>query len=199
MKSSGFINMTLTLVLVASVAAVSLGFVYKMTKGPIAQAKLEKKLSAIEKVGGEYDNAPLSEAVFFQMNENELQQVSESAEGQKIVLYPLNKEGKMSTVVIHSYTEQGYSGLIEIMVGFDLRGNVTEIEVLAHKETPGLGSKINDPDFKDQYYGKNPESHNLKVTKDDGEIDAISGATISSRAFSEAVELAFQTYKSYSP
>jgi electron transport complex protein RnfG len=195
MKSSGFVSMTVTLVLVAAVAAVSLGFVYKVTKEPIAQAKLEKKLLAIEKVGGAYDNDPLSEAVSYALKD--LKEVSADVEGQKLVLYPLRKSGVLVNVVVHSYSEQGYSGLIEIMVGFDLRGNVRDIEVLGHKETPGLGSKINDKEFKGQYFGKSPETNNLKVTKDDGEIDAISGATISSRAFSEAVESAFKVFKAY--
>ena len=69
------------------------------------------------------------------------------------------------------------------------------IQVLEHKETPGLGSKIRDENFKQQYVGQSAESIDFRVKKDGGDIDAISGATISTRAFSEAIELALKDQK----
>jgi electron transport complex protein RnfG len=66
--------------------------------------------------------------------------------------------------------------------------------VTQHKETPGLGTKMSDPSFKDQFIDQNPESFNLLVTKDGGDVDAITAATISSRAFCDAVERAYKTY-----
>jgi electron transport complex protein RnfG len=82
------------------------------------------------------------------------------------------------------------------MVGFTTKGAIQNVFVIDHKETPGLGSKMSSPNFVKQFLGKNPEQMKLKVRKDGGDIDAISGATISSRAFSQAIQLAYDTYKS---
>jgi electron transport complex protein RnfG len=70
-----------------------------------------------------------------------------------------------------------------------------DLTVLEHKETPGLGTKMTDPSFKDQFNGKNPDSFQLKVKKDGGKVDAITAATISSRAFCDAVGKAHKTLK----
>jgi electron transport complex protein RnfG len=67
------------------------------------------------------------------------------------------------------------------------------ITVLEHKETPGLGTKMAEPKFKDQFNGKNPADYDLKVIKDGGPVDAITAATISSRAFCDAVQRAYNT------
>ena len=77
------------------------------------------------------------------------------------------------------------------MVGFDESGNILDVSVLEHKETPGLGTKMDDDKFKEQFRGKNPEEFNLEVKKDGGEVDAITAATISSRAFSDGVQRAY--------
>jgi electron transport complex protein RnfG len=82
------------------------------------------------------------------------------------------------------------------MVGLDSSGAILNIQVLQHAETPGLGSKMTLPAFVKQFLGKNPQDKPLKVKKDGGDVDAISGATITSRAYSEAVQLASDTYKS---
>ena len=80
------------------------------------------------------------------------------------------------------------------MVGILPDGKVNNIAILEHKETPGLGSKMSNADFKDQFNGKSPDSFTMKVKKDGGDVDALTGATISSRAFSQATQLAFDTY-----
>ncbi len=80
------------------------------------------------------------------------------------------------------------------MLGVRPAGNIHTAAVREHKETPGLGTKMNDTEFKNQFIGKNPSSFNLKVKKDGGEIDALAGATITSRAFGQAIQLAFDTY-----
>ena len=80
------------------------------------------------------------------------------------------------------------------MVGFEPDGKIKNIAVLEQKETPGLGTKIKDVKFIEQYRNKNPSAFNLKVAKDGGEVDALTGATISSRAFSEAVQLSYDEF-----
>jgi len=82
------------------------------------------------------------------------------------------------------------------MIGFNMQGEIQRAVVIEHKETPGLGSKMTGAKFLDQFLNKNPASTNLKVKKDGGSIDAITGATISSRAFSEAVQRAYETFQS---
>jgi len=91
----------------------------------------------------------------------------------------------------------GFSGRFDIMVGFDHEGNIFNTEVLSHQETPGLGDKMDKKksDFPLQFTGKNPETNNLAVKKDGGEIDAITAATITSRAFSDAVNNAWKAYQ----
>ena len=80
------------------------------------------------------------------------------------------------------------------MVGLNPDGSIYDSSVLDHAETPGLGTKMDLPKFKDQYKGKDPAANNIKVTKDGGEIDAITAATISSRAFTDAIQRAYDAY-----
>jgi electron transport complex protein RnfG len=80
------------------------------------------------------------------------------------------------------------------MVGFKPDGTIQNIEVLEQKETPGLGTKMKDDKFLAQFRGKNPSAFNLKVTKDGGEVDALTGATITSRAFGDAVQMAYDEF-----
>ncbi|HRC93634.1 MAG TPA: RnfABCDGE type electron transport complex subunit G, partial [Tenuifilaceae bacterium] len=91
----------------------------------------------------------------------------------------------------------GFGGRIELMVGFLPDGTINKITVISHKETPGLGDKI-DPgksDFSVQFEGKNPETFKVMVKKDGGDVDAITASTISSRAFCDAVNRAYKAFK----
>ena len=87
----------------------------------------------------------------------------------------------------------GYSSTIATMVGVDSNGAVTGVKILFQQETPGLGAKVeeishgeNEPWFTRQFKGKTVED-DIKVTKDGGSIDAITGATISSRAVANSI------------
>jgi Na+-translocating ferredoxin:NAD+ oxidoreductase subunit G len=88
---------------------------------------------------------------------------------------------------------KGYSSVIETMVGVDLGGKITGIKVVSQQETPGLGTKItevrygeNDPWFSRQFKGKSADD-NIRVKKDGGDIDAMTGATISPRAVTDSI------------
>ncbi len=185
-RPSSFINMLLTLALVTLASAVALGYVYSWTKGPIEAARLAKQLRAINKVLGIYDNDPITEA----------SQIQGMVEDDSLTVYPGFQGGELSGVAIRTYSNKGYTTRIWVMAGFAPDGSIKDVEVLEHKETPGLGSKLSLPAFKDQYIGLNPGANDIRVTKDGGEIDAISGATISSRAMSEAIQLAYDSYNS---
>ncbi len=184
-KESTFFNMLMTLFIVTLVASTALAYVYEITKGPIAMARLAKKLAAIDQVVTDYDNNPVDDMYFIT-----------SVDGiDSLELYPAKKEGELVGVAIRSYSKNGYGGLIWIMVGIKPNGELQEAAVIEHRETPGLGTKLAEPLFKDQFKDLDPEEIILKVKKDGGDIDAITAATISSRAYCEAVQLALDSYQ----
>jgi len=181
---STFINMLISLTLVALVAAVSLAYMNELTRGPKEEARKLKKLNAIKSVLPEISNDPFSELVSFPVDGSK----------DSLDFYPGKKDGNMAGVAISTYTLKGYNGLIRLMVGFDMEGSIHNIAVLEQKETPGLGTKITSESFVSQYLGKNPGSFNMTVKKDGGEINAITGATITTRAFNDAVQRAYDSF-----
>lgn len=92
----------------------------------------------------------------------------------------------------------GFGGNLTVLVGFDTEGNIIDYSLLSHAETPGLGSKAADwfkKGGKGDITGKNPGEKALTVSKDGGDIDAITASTITSRAFLLAVNNAYKVYK----
>lgn len=179
---STFKNMVFTLTLIAAVAATCLGFVYELTKKPIEMSNLNKKLAAIKQVVPEFTNNPNDE--MFRLP---------TGEGDSLDVYPAKKEDVIVGYAVNTYTTKGFSGEITLMTGFRPDGTIINITVLDHKETPGLGTKMAEPLFRDQFIDKDPGEVELKVTKDGGSVDAITAATISSRAFCDAVQRAYNT------
>ena len=124
-----------------------------------------------------------------------------TGEGDSLEVYPAKNGDEIVGYAIRSYTNNGFSGFIGFMVGFTPDGAIYNINVLEHKETPGLGTKMvpdgtpEKPEFKDQFKGKNPVEFTLKVRKDGGQVDAITAATISSRAFCDGVQRAYNTFE----
>ncbi len=183
-KESTFGNMVKALLIVTLISSAILGFVYEFTKAPIAQAQLQKKLVAIKQVVPAFDNNPNDEMILLP-TEN----------GDTLEAYPAKLNGQIVGYAIRSYTNKGFSGLVRLMVGLKPDGTIYNISVLEHKETPGLGSHMTDDNFIAQFKEKNPGTYKLKVKKDMGDVDAITAATISSRAFCDAVQRAFNAYK----
>lgn len=186
-RESSFINMVVTLLLVTGIAAAALGFVYDFTKGPIEVAKLKAQSEAIENVLPAFEE--LGESYKYMAEEG----------GDSLEFFPAYSNGELVGTAIKTYTKNGFSGFISIMAGIDNEGNFSGYSVLEHEETPGLGSKMdiwfNNPEKPNQnVIGKNPESTTFKVSKDGGEIDAITASTITSRAFLEALERAYNSY-----
>jgi len=180
-KESTLVNMVVTLFVITAVSSTSLGFMYELTKEPKAAAILVKLNFAIKAVLPDYDNDPAEEVFYVDSHDG----------GERLTCYPAIKNGELVGIAVKTWTTKGFSGLIRIMVGFDSEGNIINSSILEHMETPGLGTKMADAEFKDQYCGKNPGEINLAVKKDGGTIDAITAATISARAFSDAVERAY--------
>lgn len=183
---SSFLNLLITLGVITLVAGLSLGYVFQWTKKPIAKAQMDKQLRAIEAVVKGYDNNPVLEKF----------KIATPNGKDSLEMFPAKRKGELIGMAVKTKSSRGYSGDIWIMVGFTMQGQIQNIVVIEHKETPGLGSKLTDPNFLNQFLEKNPGQVNLKVKKDGGTVDAISGATISSRAFSEAVQLAHETFQS---
>ena len=184
-KESTFSNMVLTLFLVTFLSSLSLGYVYEMTKNPIAQAKLSKKIKAIKEVTPEFDNNPIKEKFMISSDKGNLN------------CYPAKKNGILVATAIETFTNQGFNGTIKLMVGFLPNGEIFNTAIIEHKETPGLGDKMDKSksNFSIQFKNKNPLTFNLAVKKDGGDVDAITAATISSRAFCDAIKRAYLSYK----
>jgi len=168
-------NMILSLALISMTMSASLAFVYLKTKGPIAASALQKEMNAIEVVLPEFDSDPLSD----------MKTVDD------VVIYTVAMNGQPAGYAIKTYSDNGFGGRIEIMAGFMPDGSINGISVLQQKETPGLGTKMSEPGFYTQFLGKNPSQYKLRVKKDGGDVDAITAATISSRAYCDALQRAF--------
>jgi electron transport complex protein RnfG len=97
---------------------------------------------------------------------------------------------------VQSFTNNGFSGLITLMVGFLPDGTIQGIEVLQHAETPGLGSKMTEEGnvLTVSFEGKNPADLKMSVRKDGGDIDALTASTITSRAYTDAVDRAYRVF-----
>lgn len=195
-------NMVVVLVGAGVVAALGLGLVNMLTKEPIEKAKAEKELTALREVLPEFDNDPVAEM--------QLQEV----EGGELRVYPATKGGERVGTAVQSFSPNGFGGMVTVMVGFNQEGAINGYSVLEQAETPGLGTKMvdwfkpqGDPVVsgverlfgfrmpqsarKSNIYGLQPGVEPLRVSKDGGQIDAITSATISSRAFLEAVNRAY--------
>ena len=183
-KESNFINMVSTLFIVSVIAALALGSVYSITKKPIALAKKKKLEQAIKTVLPEFDSLKTEKIALGDGSSDSL------------VFYIASKNKKIIGTAVKTFSMKGFGGKIELMVGFLNDGTINNTAIVSHKETPGLGDKmdIKKSNFSVQFRGKNPDKYNLHVTKDGGDVDAITAATISSRAFCDAVDRAYKTF-----
>lgn len=175
--------MASTLFIVASVAAVALASVYNLTKGPIELVKKKIIEDAISKVLPEFDKIERISVIPYDGGTDSL------------ILYNAYKNNEHVGTAVESFTNNGFSGQFKIMIGFLPDFTIHNTAVLEHKETPGLGDKMDasKSNFPEQFKGKNPENYKLAVKKDGGDVDAITAATITSRGFCDAVDRAYKT------
>lgn len=184
MKST-ILTMSLVLLVIASLSSGLLAYVYSLTKDAIDLANKQKKIEALAQVLPDYTDKTIDEA--FKI----------ASDGDSLTCYLGKDENDNITgIAIESYTDKAFSGKFTVMVGFAPDGTVYNTMMLEHMETPGLGDKAEKgkSDWSDQYNDKNPGTNNIGVTKDGGEIDGITAATISSRAYSDAVQRAYDSY-----
>ena len=186
---SSFKNMTLCLLAICLVCSSLLAGVYALTKEPILKAANEKNEKAIK------DVLPESAVV---IGEEETVEYK----GQNYA-YNLAFDADSTEVgcAINVSAAGGFGGPILMKVGFDSDGVIWNVKVLSHSETPGLGAKCVEPDFTEQFQGFNPAAGKLLLKKDhlEGEINAITASTITSRAYTSGVALAAQVYYTIHP
>lgn len=178
-------NMALALTGFSVVAGGLLGWVNDITTEPIAQANAKTLSDAIAVVVPEFDNNPAEAPEEVDLD------------GVIYKVYKATKGGEFVGAAVES-SSMGFGGEIKVLVGFDTEGNIKDYSLLAHAETPGLGSKAADwfkKGGKGDITGKNPGQTPLTVSKDGGEIDAITASTITSRAFLRAINNAYAAYK----
>jgi len=143
---------------------------------------------SLEQIFSDYDNNPVKDRKTFVLPNG------------PVTVFPAMKNGKLSGVAFETFGK-GYGGNIGVMVGFSTDGSRLEgIGITTLKETPGLGARIVEPEFRDQF--KNLPTINIALKKEGGQISAISGATISSTgtvaAVNDAVKI-FQQIKDQIP
>jgi electron transport complex protein RnfG len=187
-QENSIFQLILSLAGITVVAAILLAAGYMVTKEPIEKMKIEKNNAAKIAVlpGFNTETGTLTELNIFSEELND-----------SLTVTLAYMDNLLFGAAIATYTNKAFSGRFNIMVGFDKEGRVLNTEVLGHQETPGLGDKIDKKKsaFPLQFAGKNPNIKPLVVKKDGGEVDAITAATISSRAFCDAVNNASKVFQ----
>ena len=171
MKNAKYIlRLTVTLLLITAVVAGLLGLVNYLTEDKIATLQNEKAASAMREVLAADSYTPLET----------------DAEG-VTALYQAGDNGYVVRVSVN-----GFGGAIDMMVSVDTNRTVTGVSIISHSETASLGANCTREDFRAQFVGA---SDDLAVTKDGGTIDALTGATVTSRAVTKGVNLALECVK----
>ena len=176
-----YLKLGFILMLVGILAALALGITYTATKDAIDKQAIIKQNKANSSV---LDASKFEQIKPAQIKEkgikldNEQDKIFEAKKGSNRIGY---------AVLVHP---RGYGGLIEMVVGIK-EGKVSGVSMVSNKETPGLGSAVFEPKFTKQYMGKTSKDP-VEVKKD---IDAITGATISSKALTKGVRVALDYYK----
>lgn len=175
----------LTAICVASGLILSL--VYRFTKGTIEYSRLKfAQEPAVKAVLAGYDNDPIKDRVAIPMG------TDKRGRPVKLIVFPAKKGGKTFAVAFES-AGKGYHDEIGVMVGVDLaQKKLTGISIVSHTETPGLGARIVEPKFTDSFKGK-PLNKELAA----GDINALSGATFSTKGVVSAVNRARGIFDKY--
>ncbi len=167
------LKLALILLLITAVVAGLLGVVNLLTADKIAENTAKKANEAMQTV------LPAS-----------------SYEPMDVSGYDITEAYRAENGYVVRLNAMGFGGAIDMMVGIDLNGTVTGISVISHAETASLGAECTRPDWQSQFVGT---AGSLQVTKDGGTIDALTGATVTSRAVTEAVNRAVEFVKEVQP
>ena len=176
---SSFKNMVLCLFVICIVCSALLAVVYAVTAAPIQAAAEAKTNAAIAQVVPPFEGTPASDVISVDGTEYQYYTVSD---GSGVAGYAIISSGS------------GFSGAVQVMVGFYPDGKIYNTAVLSQAETPGLGAKCVEPEFRDQFKDFDPAVKKLSVTKDGGDVNAITASTITSRAFCDALNGAVRAF-----
>ena len=176
---------------VALIAALVLAWVSQLTAGPIKSAGERNRLQA-----------------FHRLLLPEFNEIGDSVKARGFIYYPVFNQDRNVGWVGQGSTRKGYGGLIEILVGFNVDGKISAVQVLRHNETPGLGANVCERKFQRTIFNLNedepavPDNRILdqfnsvdskqaggwKISKDGGKFDFLTGATVTSRAITDLVD-----------
>lgn len=171
---SSLTNMLSVLTVISVVAGAALAYVNSVTAPQIEKINQENLAAGIKEVMGK-DNIQVAQP--------------DTIDG--FIVYAVSdNETPLGKAVVT--TSNAFGGPLKVLVGFDPEGTILGYTVLEHAETPGLGAKAGEW-FQDKIIGKNPCTCNFTVSKDGGDIDAITASTITSRAFLLAIKNAYDT------
>ena len=186
---SSLLNMTLVLTGVAVIMGAILAYVNDLTSGPINEQKEKALADGIKTVMA-------SDDVVVDSPDTVKQHDSKGKELTFIIYKAKDSKGTNLGAAVES-TTGGFGGNLKVLVGFTPDGAVLGYTLLEHAETPGLGAKADkwfQKGEKGDIVGKSP-AEPLTVSKDGGQVDAITASTITSRAFLLAVNNAYNAYK----
>lgn len=185
------IKNTVILTLITLIAGICLGAVYEITKEPIAQAQDAAKKEAWQQV---FPDADVNDFEPIDVDQKAADKAIKDL-GVKATIDEVCTVGEEGYVVTAT-DKEGYGGDIKITVGITADGTINGISILSISETAGLGMRATEPAFYEQYQGKQAEKFVVSKDGGDGEpIDALSGATITSRAVTGAVNAALGYYQ----
>lgn len=188
---STLLNMTLVLTGVAVITGGILAYVNNLTSGPI-KAQKEKVLADGIMTVMESDNVIVEKT-------DTIRQKDDKGKETTYIIYKANDSNGNNLGAAVESTTGGFGGDLKVLVGFNSEGTILGYTILEHAETPGLGAKADkwfQKGEKGDIIGKNPLEP-LSVSKDGGQIDAITASTITSRAFLKAVNNAYLAYKAH--
>ena len=189
-KEGGIVQLVVVLGLITFLCALILGVINGVTKDKIAQNAVETRNAAMAEI--------IPDADFEDMDVN-LSAEDVAAAGVSLPagrtaaaitgVYKATKDGADAGYCVQ-VTPKGFGGVLTMIVGINADGTIAGAKVTSHSETPGLGAKSQaDPNWITQYAGQTADGQ-LQVTKDGGTINAITGATITSRAVTDGVNTA---------
>lgn len=184
-------RLLIALTLIAAGAGLILSLVEGVTREPIKEQRRIQMLKALSAVLPEFNNSPDTDIVVLENG------IDKKGNPVQVTFYRGRKDSVLAGTAFKVIAPDGYSGNIEVMVGVKPDESVQAIEILAHAETPGLGSKITETWFKDLFKQKNLDNADWRVKKDGGEFDQITGATISPRAIVGAVKKGLTFYRDH--
>lgn len=187
MTDNSVMKSGLTLAAIAAICTALVAFTYQLTDDRIAaneQAWLEQSLQPA--LSGLFFDSGISESVVTIPAPHALP----GSDDATIYRVYSGKSAVAALFVVSA--RDGYAGAIRLLVGVDINGKVTGVHVLAHRETPGLGDRIdsNKTDWVRQFDGRSlgdPAADQWKIKRDDGEFDQLTGASVTPRAVVKAI------------